>query len=73
MLQAGSFGTSSEAESTKARLAMLGLTARIESANIGGKQVYRVRMGPYDTAHELAEARGKIDGNGLQAITIKAH
>ncbi|ALQ93893.1 SPOR domain-containing protein [Xylella fastidiosa] len=73
ILQAGSFGTSNEAESTKARLAMLGLSARIESTNIGGKQLYRVRMGPYSNANELAEARKKIDSNGLQAITIKAH
>ncbi len=72
ILQAGSFGTSNEAESTKARLAMLGLSARIESTNIGGKQLYRVRMGPYSNANELAEAR-KIDSNGLQAITIKTH
>ncbi|HHW4672164.1 MAG TPA: SPOR domain-containing protein, partial [Xylella fastidiosa subsp. multiplex] len=37
------------------------------------KQLYRVRMGPYSNANELAEARKKIDSNGLQAITIKTH
>ncbi|HYG06137.1 MAG TPA: SPOR domain-containing protein [Stenotrophomonas sp.] len=72
ILQAGSFGASGDAESTKAKLAMLGLSARVESAQIGGKTVYRVRMGPYGTASELAEAKQKLSGSGLPAIAIKA-
>lgn len=72
ILQAGSFGASGDAESTKAKLAMLGLAARVESAQIGGKTVYRVRMGPYGTASELAEAKQKLSGSGLPAIAIKA-
>ncbi|UYB52800.1 SPOR domain-containing protein [Xanthomonas sp. AM6] len=72
ILQAGSFGASGDAESTKAKLAMLGLSARVESAQISGKTVYRVRMGPYGTASELAEAKQKLTGSGLPAIAIKA-
>ncbi|HEY0334352.1 MAG TPA: SPOR domain-containing protein [Stenotrophomonas sp.] len=72
ILQAGSFGASGDAESTKAKLAMLGLSARVESAQIAGKTVYRVRMGPYGTAGELAEAKQKLSGSGVPAIAIKA-
>lgn len=72
ILQAGSFGASGDAETTKAKLAMLGLAARVESAAIGGKTVYRVRMGPYSTASELSEAKAKLAGTGLPAIAIKA-
>jgi len=72
ILQAGSFGASGDAESAKAKLAMLGLSARVESAEIGGKTVYRVRMGPYGTAGELAEAKQKLSGSGVPAIAIKA-
>ncbi|MCC8626133.1 SPOR domain-containing protein [Xanthomonas vesicatoria] len=72
ILQAGSFGASGDAESTKAKLAMMGLAARVESADISGKKVYRVRMGPYGTASELAEAKQKLTGSGLPAIAIKA-
>jgi cell division protein FtsN len=72
ILQAGSFGASGDAEATKAKLAMLGLAARVESADIGGKTVYRVRMGPYGTASELSEAKQKLAGTGLPAIAIKA-
>lgn len=72
ILQAGAFGASGDAEATKAKLAMIGLAARVESAQISGKTVYRVRMGPYGTAGELSEAKQKLDGTGLQAMAIKA-
>lgn len=72
ILQAGAFGASGDAEATKAKLAMMGITARVESAQISGKTVYRVRMGPYGTAGELAEAKQKLASNGMQAMAIKA-
>lgn len=72
ILQAGAFGASGDAESTKAKIAMLGLSARVESAQINGKTVYRVRMGPYGTASELSEAKQKLAGGGLPAMAIKA-
>mgnify|MGYP003299175964 CR=1 FL=1 len=71
LLQAGAFGASGDAEATKAKVAMLGLSARVESAAINGKTVYRVRMGPYGTASELAEAKRKLANGGLPAMAIK--
>jgi len=72
LLQAGSFSASGDAEAVKARIAMLGLSARVESGDSGGKTVYRVRMGPYRTAGELAEAKQKLASGGLPAMAIKA-
>ena len=72
ILQAGSFSASGDAETVKAKIALLGLNARVESAQISGKTVYRVRMGPYGTASELASAKGKLAGGGLPALAIKA-
>lgn len=71
ILQAGAFGASGDAEAVKARIALLGLKARVESAVIKGKTVYRVRMGPYGTATELADAKGKLANGGLPALAIK--
>ena len=51
---------------------MLGLGARVESGQAGGKTVYRVRMGPYGSASELAEAKRKLADSGLPAMAIKA-
>ena len=71
LLQAGAFQASGQAEELKARIALLGLGARVESASIGGKTVYRVRMGPYGTAGELAEAKRKLASGGLPGMAIK--
>lgn len=71
ILQAGAFGASGDAEMVKARIAMLGLAARVESAQAGGKTVYRVRMGPYGSASELSEAKQKLGASGLPAVAIR--
>lgn len=73
LLQAGAFGASGDAEATKAKIALLGLNARVESAQIDGKTVYRVRMGPYGSASELAEAKAKLAGGGLPAMAVKTN
>lgn len=71
LLQAGAFAASGDAEALKAKIAFLGLGARVESAQIKGNTVYRVRMGPYGSATELAEAKRKLSGGGLPAMAIK--
>ncbi|RPE74711.1 cell division protein FtsN [Vulcaniibacterium tengchongense] len=71
LLQAGAFQASGQAEEMKARIAMLGLSARVESAQLNGATVYRVRMGPYGTASDLAEAKRKLASGGLSAMAIK--
>ncbi|MBJ6985742.1 SPOR domain-containing protein [Luteimonas sp. MC1750] len=72
ILQAGSFASNTDAEALKARIAMLGLVARVEQADIDGRAMYRVRMGPYGTASELAEAKQKLGNGGLEALAIRA-
>lgn len=72
LLQAGAFQASGDAEALKAKIAFLGLSARVESAQIKDQTVYRVRMGPYGSATELADAKRKLATGGLPAMAIKA-
>lgn len=72
LLQAGAFQASGDAEAVKAKIALLGLTARVESAQIADKTVFRVRMGPYGSASELADAKRRLGSGGLPALAIKA-
>ena len=72
VLQAGAFADRGDAESVKARIAMLGLTARVEAATVEGGTVHRVRMGPYASAAELAEAKRKLADGGLPSLAIRA-
>lgn len=69
--EAVAYGASGDAEAVKAKIALLGLNARVESAQIAGKTVYRVRLGPYGSAAELAEAKAKLADGGLPAIAVK--
>lgn len=73
-LQAGSFQTEAEADNLKAKLALLGVEATIQTANIPDKGVWhRVRAGPYTDIEELNKARGTLSKNAIQASLIKIH
>lgn len=73
-LQAGSFQTEAEADNLKAKLALLGVEATIQTANIPDKGVWhRVRAGPYTDVEELNKARGTLSKVGIQAALIKIH
>lgn len=71
-LQVGAFQTESEADNMKAKLALLGLEAVIQTANIPDKGVWhRVRVGPFVDLNQIDKARGELTGNGFKADLIK--
>lgn len=73
ILQAGSFSSVSDAENLRAKLALLGVEARIQPATIPDKGVwYRVRLGPYKTADEMTHARGYLKQNGVDSTPMRA-
>jgi cell division protein FtsN len=73
ILQAGSFSNVSDAENLKAKLALLGVQANIQSADIPDKGVwYRVRVGPYKNAEEMNHARGFLKQNGVDSTPMRA-
>lgn len=65
LLQAGAFRDARDADAVKARIALAGLQARVEAADVNGRPVYRVRLGPYATARELEEAKRQLAENGV--------
>jgi cell division protein FtsN len=71
-LQAGAFQNAQDADNLKARLALLGLEASIQTANLGEKGVWhRVRLGPYEDADALGRVRSQLAGSGIEAAPIK--
>jgi cell division protein FtsN len=73
ILQAGSFSNVNDAENLKAKLALLGVEANIQSATIPDKGVwYRVRVGPYKNADEMNHARGFLKQNGVESTPMRA-
>ncbi len=73
-LQAGAFQTGNEADNLKAKLALLGVEAVIQTADIPEKGVWhRVRVGPFANIEELNKTRGLLSKNGIQAALVKIH
>lgn len=72
-LQEGAYTSAEDAEKVKAKLALLGMSANVQPANIPDKGVwYRVRLGPYNSSTEMNEALAAMKLNGLNAAPIKA-
>jgi len=71
LLQAGAFERNADADDLKARIAMAGETARVESAEVNGKTIYRVRLGPYPNARAAEAAKANLAGIGIAAASIK--
>src|SRR6266852_696291 len=71
-LQAGSFQNPADADNLKARLALMGLEASVEPANLAEKGVwYRVRLGPYTRVDEINRIRQQLTQNGVDASLVR--
>ena len=71
-LQAGAFASESEAESLKARLALAGWEAAVQSATVPDQGVrYRVRMGPFDNTDEVNHVKSELGKSGFDVAVIK--
>jgi len=71
-LQAGAFQNPADADNLKAKLALLGFEASMESTNLAEKGVwYRVRLGPYAKVDDLDRVRSQLAQNGIDASLVK--
>ena len=71
-LQAGAFQGAPDADNLKARLALLGVEATIQTTTLPDKGVWhRVRVGPYTSVEELNRARNTLKQNGIETALIK--
>ena len=65
-LQAGAFNNPADADKLKAKLAMLGIEANVQTATLPDKVVWhRVRLGPYKSADEMNKAAATLKQNGV--------
>jgi len=71
-MQAGSFRDTSEAEHQKAKLALLGIQARIEKAKVGEAIWYRIKIGPYDNPSSVSTIKELLQKNGFAVIITES-
>ncbi len=71
-LQAGAYQDESQADNLKAKLALLGVEAIIQTAQVGDKGTWhRVRIGPYKSLDDLSQVRANLQQQGIETSIIK--
>ena len=71
-LQVGSFRSRREADGMKARVALLGLQAAVETVTLRGDTWHRVRLGPYRDQARLGEVRRRLRENRIETLPVRA-
>lgn len=70
-LQVGSFSKRPDAERMKAEIALKGFSATIEAGLVDGREMWRVRLGPYNTEDgTLDQVRQMLAENGLKSLEV---
>ena len=55
----------------KARLALLGITARVQTVTVNDATWHRVRVGPVNGAREAESMRGRLAANQIDSLVMK--
>ena len=71
LLQVGSFKQTGDAEQLKARLALMGIVARIQTVNVNKATWHRVRIGPVSGIRKADELRNQLADNGIDSLVMK--
>jgi cell division protein FtsN len=71
ILQAGSFKDFKDADSLRAKLALMGIESKVEKAKVGSVVWNRVKMGPYTQMASVSTIRARLRENGIDAIVME--
>ena len=72
LLQAGSFQQHDEADSLKARLALIGVEAKIQSVEVNKTKWHRVQIGPSTDRDALEALRKRLKANQIDTLLLQA-
>ena len=70
-VQAGAYGKTEDAEQQRARLAMMGLEAKLTEREQSGRTVFRVRLGPFDKKDDAEAAKAKLGEAGIESALVR--
>jgi len=70
-LQAGAFRELADAESMRAKLALLGFEASVSDRQADTGTLHRVRIGPFSQLETMNRVRGKLSDNGVDVAVVR--
>ena len=72
-LQAGAYQNAADAEDQRAKLALMGIEATLQTVSLPDKgTLNRVRLGPFATAEEMNSVKTELSKRGVATAVIKA-
>jgi cell division protein FtsN len=71
VVQAGAYRTLADADAQKAKLALLGLDAKVSERDQAGRVVYRVRLGPFSDKNAAERIRVQLESNGIDNTLVR--
>lgn len=70
-LQAGAFREVADAESARAKLALLGFEANLSDRSTDTGVLHRVRIGPFNQVEAMNKVRSKLSENGIDVAVVR--
>jgi cell division protein FtsN len=70
-LQAGAYRAVEDAEALKARILLLGLPVAVQRAEVNGKAINRVRVGPFARLDDMNRARTRLGENKIEVAVVR--
>jgi cell division protein FtsN len=71
VIQVGAYRSAADADAQKAKLAMMGLDAKVSERDQGGRTVFRVRLGPYDDKAAAEKVRTRLESSSIENTLVR--
>ena len=71
IVQIGAYGDRADAERQRAKVALAGLEAHVDQPVVGGRTLYRVRVGPFDQSADANKAQKTLNDAGITSVVVK--
>ena len=70
-VQVGAYRSATEAEGQKARMALMGLDAKVSEREQAGRTVYRVRLGPFEDKATAERLHARLDTANIENTIVR--
>ncbi|PUE06383.1 sporulation protein [Limnohabitans sp. T6-5] len=70
-VQVGAYRTSADADAQKAKLALMGLDAKVSERDQAGRTVYRVRLGAYTDKAAAERVRKQLESSDIENTLVR--
>jgi cell division protein FtsN len=70
-VQVGAYTRPEDAEAQRAKLAMLGMAAKVTEREQAGRTMYRVRVGPFGSKDDADAAKSRLDASNMESSLVR--